>query len=103
MDSSIFTYVKNERARGISDQDIRAELLAKGWKHDDVELAISGDSFTFKKLLIPGKPASRMGRKQYIAIFLSFISSVVIAIFFIAVAGGLWRLVTGVKGSKQSR
>ena len=26
-----------------------------------------------------------------------------IAIFFIAVAGGLWRLVTGAKGSKQSR
>ena len=38
----IAKYVADERARGVRDEDIRNELLAKGWKVEDVNFAIEG-------------------------------------------------------------
>lgn len=37
----IAKYVVDERARGVREEDIKAELLAKGWKEDDVNAAMA--------------------------------------------------------------
>lgn len=36
MHETIINYVKTERARGVSDDAIRAELLKSGWKAEDI-------------------------------------------------------------------
>lgn len=84
MEETIFTYVESERARGISDEDIRTELLEKGWPQDAVEIALVGDKFTFKKFFTQGKQVSRVGRKQYLAIIFMLFASISASIFFIS-------------------
>ncbi len=41
---TLVAYIATERARGVTDDNIRAELLTKGWSEAEVLLALGGDA-----------------------------------------------------------
>ncbi len=64
MNEEIKTYIAGERARGVSDEAIRAELLSKGWKSDDVNASLGGVVSGAAPSAPMGKVA-RIGRLRY--------------------------------------
>lgn len=75
------SYIAGERARGVSDEAIRQELIAKGWRPDDVASALGISlrpvKFSFKNLF-----QGRINRMEYFIGSIIFIS-VAFLVFFV--------------------
>ncbi len=86
INEQISGYVASERARGVTDDAIRAALLVQGWKEDDVASAMA------VSIAIPssatgtgeGMFKGRLGKKKYLHIVLAGILG-----FLLFVAVGL--------------
>ena len=56
------SYVEGERARGVQDSDLKTELLAKGWKETDVDMAL-GINVSVSQVQEPAKAVEGATRK----------------------------------------
>jgi uncharacterized membrane protein YhaH (DUF805 family) len=79
-------YIADERARGVRDEDIKKELLAKGWKDEDINGALSSTTAQQPNNIYVGWMfTGRLDKKQYLKItlaaFFFYIAFFVIAIF----------------------
>jgi uncharacterized membrane protein YhaH (DUF805 family) len=81
-------YIADERARGVRDEDIKKELLAKGWKENDVNIglgisvtaaSVHSQEFSFAHMF-----EGRLKRWQYFVISfeLGFMVLTLLAVFF---------------------
>jgi uncharacterized membrane protein YhaH (DUF805 family) len=82
----IMKYIADERARGVRDEDIKKELLAKGWKEEDVSGALSPiASIQPGNIYVGGMFTGRLDNRQYLKITLAaivfYVAFVVFAIF----------------------
>jgi uncharacterized membrane protein YhaH (DUF805 family) len=85
-------YIAGERARGVRDEDIKKELLSKGWKEEDVNRALSSTTaIQPKNIYVGGMFTGRLDKKQYLKItlaaFFFYIAFFVIAIFSLFAPG----------------
>ncbi|OGZ05792.1 MAG: hypothetical protein A2845_03240 [Candidatus Lloydbacteria bacterium RIFCSPHIGHO2_01_FULL_49_22] len=90
INEAIANYVRDERARGVADQAIRAELSVKGWKSEDINAALpKGDESTtiatkskiFGSALL-GTVETAAFRLLLLGFVFFLVSSVLLALFY---------------------
>ena len=64
MNEEIKKYIDEERARGVTDEALRSELLSKGWKEADVNAGL-GAVVSAGGAPLPPRKIARIGRLRY--------------------------------------
>lgn len=93
MNEEIKKYVTDERARGVSDADIKKELLTKGWKEEDVNAGLGvvvasaapvhTSEFSFMHMF-----EGRLGRWQCFVASMVCMLALMVLVMIVGVLGG---------------
>jgi uncharacterized membrane protein YhaH (DUF805 family) len=94
----IMKYIADERARGVRDEDIKKELLAKGWKEEDVNGVLSSPtSVQPNNIYVGGMFTGRLDKSHYLKITLAgifvYVAFVAICVFSLFAMGNAMGIV----------